>query len=617
MNDLKSDVNRITDHINKELKVKEQAINSSINAIAFTDLEGYITYVNQSFLDLWGYEEEQEILGRSALEFWKNIDKTQKILDELFEKGTWVGELIARKKDGELFDVHLSASLVEDEQGKPLKLVGSFIDISKQKRAEDKLLREKARYQALIEEQLELVCRWLPDTTLTFVNKSYCNFFGQTKHDLLGKKWIEFVPEQERDKVWQKYQNLTNNPRVLSYEHQVTGADGKAYWQHWIDCPIFNDMGELVEFQSVARDVTVRRNKDEKIQYLSFHDSLTGLYNRAYLEGELTRLDGETRKGSSSYFPISVIMADLNGLKMINDSYGHHVGDEMLLKVAQILHESCDESSRKKAEIARWGGDEFVILLPDITDEEARDICKVINYKCKGTYVKNIPLSLAVGTATKESIQEDMMEVLTRAENDMYKLKLAESRSARSDVVNALLKALEAKSFETESHARRMLMMAREIGKQIGLSHSELNRLNLLITLHDIGKINIPEEVLTKNGTLNEDEWTIMKKHPEIGYRIAIATEEFAHVAEEILSHHEHWDGSGYPRGLSGEEIPLLARIAAIADAYEVMSNGRPYKEPMGEKEIVAEFKRCAGTQFDPKLVEIFLELLRGGNINE
>jgi HD-GYP domain-containing protein (c-di-GMP phosphodiesterase class II) len=137
-----------------------------------------------------------------------------------------------------------------------------------------------------------------------------------------------------------------------------------------------------------------------------------------------------------------------------------------------------------------------------------------------------------------------------------------------------------------------------------------MSHLNLLITLHDIGKVNISEEILTKKGSLTAVEWETIKKHPEIGFRIARSTEEFSHVAEEILSHHERWDGSGYPRGLAGEEIPLLARITAIADAFEVMSNGRPYKAAMTTSDILAEFKNCAGSHFYPALVKTFIEIV-------
>jgi HD-GYP domain-containing protein (c-di-GMP phosphodiesterase class II) len=167
---------------------------------------------------------------------------------------------------------------------------------------------------------------------------------------------------------------------------------------------------------------------------------------------------------------------------------------------------------------------------------------------------------------------------------------------------------MQVKSFETEAHSGNMHKFARRLGIRLGLSADELSRLDLVIRLHDIGKINIPAEILGKKGPLTADEWVIMKRHTEIGYRIVQATEEFAHVAQEILSHHEKWDGTGYPQNLKGEEIPYLSRIANVVDSYEVMLNGRPYKKPMSEEEIIAELKRCSGTQFDPNLVEVFLQ---------
>jgi HD-GYP domain-containing protein (c-di-GMP phosphodiesterase class II) len=159
-----------------------------------------------------------------------------------------------------------------------------------------------------------------------------------------------------------------------------------------------------------------------------------------------------------------------------------------------------------------------------------------------------------------------------------------------------------------------MQYLAFKVGEKYGLSDSELIRLNLLITLRDVGKINISEKLLTKSKPLSDDEWSILKKHPETGYRVAIASEDFAHVAEDILAHHEWWNGKGYPRGLEKGEIPLLARITAIVDAYEIMRNGRPYKPPMAEEEVIAELKRCSGTQFDPELVDILLAILAEGH---
>ncbi|UNC93421.1 HD domain-containing phosphohydrolase [Candidatus Contubernalis alkaliaceticus] len=347
-------------------------------------------------------------------------------------------------------------------------------------------------------------------------------------------------------------------------------------------------------------NVISRYLAEEKIRHLIFHDSLTGLYNRVFLEQEMQRLDTKRQ------LPISMIMCDLNGLKLINDTYGHSTGDEMLVRAANILRKYC----REKDIIARWSGDEFVVLLPQTTIIEAAAICKRIVQECEKLYVKKAPLSMALGTAGKNSMDKGLTETLKEAENNMYKHKLAESRSTKSAVLNALLKTLEEKSYETEEHGRRMQQIAMKIGEKINLPETELDRLTLLVYLHDIGKITIPEEILTKMDKLTENDWACLKKHPESGYRIARSMEEFAHVAEDILCHHEHWNGLGYPKGLKGKDIPILARIVNIVDAYEVMTNGRPYKQPLCKSEVIAELKRCAGTQFDPELMQVFLSIL-------
>ena len=303
--------------------------------------------------------------------------------------------------------------------------------------------------------------------------------------------------------------------------------------------------------------------------------------------------------------PLAVIMADSNGLKLVNDTYGHAVGDEMLRAIGGILREVCGE----KGILARWGGDEFVILLPRTSMAEAEGISRSIFERCRSTFVGDVPVSVSLGVAEKHAEEEKLLEILSRAEDDMYKRKLGESRSVRRGVVSALLKALGAKSHETEEHTRRMEMLALKIGERVGLPESELKRLSLVVILHDIGKIHVDEAILGKSGPLTPQEWEIMKKHPETGSRIARSTEDFAHVAEDILSHHERWDGTGYPRGLKGRKIPLLARITSVVDAYDVMTNGRPYKAPLSQAEALEECRRCSGTQFDPELVELFLEI--------
>jgi len=343
-------------------------------------------------------------------------------------------------------------------------------------------------------------------------------------------------------------------------------------------------------------DVTQHKQTEEKLLYLSFHDSLTGLYNRAFLEAEMNRLDTQRQ------MPVSMIMADLNGLKLVNDAYGHAIGDRMLKKTAKIL----TSSARKEDIISRWGGDEFVILLPQTSQKKANDLCSRIRDKCGKAYIETVPVSLALGCAVKDSSEKSLDSVMKVAEDNMYRLKLSDRQKTYSAILKILLENLKRKSFETEAHTRRMKELALKMAYAMGNLESELGRLELLITLHDIGMIKISREVITKKDSLSPEEWEIVKKHPETGYMIAKTMEEFAHVARDILAHHERWDGAGYPGGLKGKEIPLLARITAIADAFDVMTRGRPYRKALSADEAVQELRKCAGKQFDPDLVDIF-----------
>ena len=345
------------------------------------------------------------------------------------------------------------------------------------------------------------------------------------------------------------------------------------------------------------RDVSGERKIQEEIRNLLFHDQLTKVYNRSYFEEILRTFD------TPNQLPISIIVGDINGLKFVNDSFGNDAGDAFLQQIAQILKTTC----REKDIIARWGGDSFIILLPQTSERTAKNICNRINTTVKN--MKNNPLNLNIGlgTATKTGSDQPIYGVIKQAEDNMYHRKLLEQESSLNSIISSLEKTLAAKSHETEEHARRMRKMALFLGNLLQLSTRSLNELVLLSALHDLGKVAISEEILTKPGPLTEEEFEKIKEHPEVGYRIASSVPELASIAEAIRSHHEWWDGSGYPRGLKGEEIPLLARILAIADAYDVMTNGRPYKEAVSPKEALEEIKRCAGTQFDPHLVKILL----------
>ncbi len=472
---------------------------------------------------------------------------------------------------------------------------GLLIDTTDKKEAAQRLEAELHKYRAIIDTTMDGF--WIVDLKGRFIeiNSAYCGMTGYSREELLVMNVSELELQESVEETARHIKKITKQGSDY-FETRHRRKDGTAIDLEISVSHLKVNGGILIAF---LRDITERKLTDEQIRYFSIHDSMTGLYNRYFLEAEIKRLD------TARQLPISMIMGDLNGLKLVNDTYGHVTGDEMLKKSAEVLKESI----REEDILARWGGDEFVILLPQTKSKEAETICKRITEGCSSVTVEGLPISMALGTATKHKHKQNLVDILKEAEDNLYKQKLTESRSTKNTVLRALLKALEAKSYETEAHTRRMQSIARQVGEKLNLPDAELNRLSLLITLHDIGKISISEEILTKAGPLTAEEWLVVKKHPETGFRIARATEEFAHVAEDILAHHERWDGKGYPQGLRGKDISLLARITAVVDSYEVMTNGRPYKKAMSLSEVAAEFKNCAGSQFDPDLVKLLISL--------
>ncbi len=357
----------------------------------------------------------------------------------------------------------------------------------------------------------------------------------------------------------------------------------------------------LVMVFILLSNIKKRKKMEDQLKYISYHDAVTGLYNRNYFEKELQRLN------SDRHLPLSIIMGDTNNLKLLNDAFGHSKGDQLLLQIAGILKNCC----RQEDIIARWGGDEFAVLLPRTGRKDAVAICSKIKESCAQEKADPIRPSIALGTAVKNNQEEDIQRVIKTAEDNMYKNKLIESKSTSYISISSLKKILREKTHETKEHSRRMQKLAIRIGNRLGLDSSEKKKLILSAGLHDIGKIAVLGEILNKPGPLTASEWEIMNSHSEIGYRIAGALPELRCLADYILAHHENWDGSGYPQGLKGEEIPLIARIISIIDAYDVMVHGRPYKSAINHWQAMEEIIKAAGRQFDPYLVEVFLQILQ------
>lgn len=345
--------------------------------------------------------------------------------------------------------------------------------------------------------------------------------------------------------------------------------------------------------------------RNEEIIYLSYNDKLTGLYNRRYYEEVIKRLD---TKGN---LPISIIMGDVNGLKLTNDGFGHEVGDKLLKKIADILKSEC----RKDDIVARVGGDEFIIVLPETSIEETEKIVDRIKVKCNKEKEEPIKPSVSIGFSTKDDVAQDINTIYKVAEDNMYNKKLMESKSIRSSIISSLRKTLYERTHETKEHSDRLIELSYKLGKALGLSTDHIHNLQLLASLHDIGISAMPDHVLYKNADLTTEEWNIMKKHCEIGYQIVRTSQDLAHIAEEVLCHHENWDGSGYPQGLIGESIPLNSRILSILDTYDCMKYGSFYQRVVSSEEIVEFIKSQSGKCFDPKIAEAFIKIITGLSI--
>lgn len=341
-----------------------------------------------------------------------------------------------------------------------------------------------------------------------------------------------------------------------------------------------------------------RRNVEniDEIIHVSYHDSLTGLHNRRYYDDNIAKFD------ITENYPLTVVMSDINGLKLVNDAFGHTAGDMLLIETAKVISNSCRETDL----IARIGGDEFIIIMPNTSGIEAEKIIGKIHKKAKKVFVESIGLSISFGFDTKNEVSENIQETFRSAEDLMYRVKLTVIPSMRSGAIDTILKTLYEKDKNSEIHSRTVSKISEKIATFYGMNRQEVNEVKTAGLLHDIGKIIIPISIITKKGKLTSEEYSLIKGHPEIGFRILNSTQDMRSISNIVLNHHERWDGLGYPRGIKSDEVPVPSRIIAIADAFDAMTSTRTYRDIFTYEQALKELIDNAGTQFDPELVEVF-----------
>lgn len=579
----------------------QQLFTNSPEGIVIAHTSGEIIDVNRGFEELFKYKAE-EAKGKNIEDIIVSQDLQEEgiNLTKSVQEGKIVQkETLRKRKDNILVNVSILAYPIFIDNVY-VGIYGIYHDITDSVRAKEELMLQKAYFQQLFENSPNGIVMMDNDERIVSINKGFEKLFQYKAKEASGQLINDLVVPENLLAEGIAFSNRIISGGVANQKDTVRKKkDGSLVNVNLLGYPIIVN-NKQVGLYVIYSDITDRKNTEDKLKYLSLYDSLTGLYNRGYFEQEMTNLQRENDSMAG------IILCDLDGLKLINDTMGHDTGDTLLRTAANILKNCFRETDI----VARIGGDEFAVLLPGGTRSVVEKAIQRVKYSVKRYNVQNtkLPLSLSVGFAQGQT--NNLEELFKEADNSMYREKLHHSQSARSAIVQTLLKAMEARDYITEGHGDRLQDLVVNLAAELGLPGRVMTDLRLFAQFHDVGKVGIPDRILFKKGPLTPKETKEMRRHSEIGHRIAQSAPDLVPIADWILKHHEWWNGQGYPLGLTGEDIPRECRILAIADAYDAMTNDRPYRKAMSSEEALKELQKCAGEQFDPLLVKIFVNML-------
>ena len=438
----------------------------------------------------------------------------------------------------------------------------------------------------------------------TFCNESALRMLGySSQEELLGKNMHFQIHHTRRDgtpfplsecKIMESFKNGRG---VYVDDEIFWRKDGTFFDVRYSSYPQYRD-GKMVGSVITFMDNTERKKNEEHIKYLTYHDPLTNINNRLFFEEQIPVLDTEDN------LPISVIFGDLNGLKLTNDIFGHAAGDRLLTEAAAAFK----KASGNEGLAARIGGDEFALIMPNTDADRAKDVIEEIRKSFSNENSNDIIGSVSLGASTKTSAEESMHEMIEIAENLMYKDKTINRNKNNKNMIRKIINNLHNRSPREKRHSENVSVLCEKIAEEMGLSKALIKRLGENGYFHDIGKIVLEDDILNKHRDLTEEEYRKMQQHSVVGYRILNLFDDTIDLAEGVLSHHEHWDGTGYPKGIKGEEIPLSSRIIAVAEAYDAMTNDN-YDRRKTNDEAVEEIIRLSGVRFDKDAVEAFIKI--------
>lgn len=376
--------------------------------------------------------------------------------------------------------------------------------------------------------------------------------------------------------------------------------------------------------------VKIERQHSQMLEYKANTDVLTGLNNHRFFYDQLESI----YLNESNANNLSLIFFDIDYFKDYNDMFGHLKGDVVLKSIGSKLKEIF---SGEEVIIARYGGDEFAIILTNQTKEQVYNIGEEIRTAIEKMYFEGQEhlasknLTVSIGIAFNDDHTNGYIDLIKRADDALYKAKFTRKNQVEvfSSVYNMIITNMKEEHFDliasiktlisvintkdkyTYGHVERVVRYVKMLSDKLKLSEKDKETLIYGAYIHDIGKINIPTYILNKKMPLTDEEWKLIKRHPNIGVEIINQIESLSYVVPLVMHHHERFDGKGYPDQLKGNDIPYLARILTIADSFDAMTFSRPYKSAMTKDEAIVEMKRCANTQFDPDITEVFIEVIK------
>lgn len=432
------------------------------------------------------------------------------------------------------------------------------------------------------------------DYCCIFINQKFEKITGLVNHDVLGRS-IDGVMPHWGDKLKRIYHDVV--VRRISQHFQFFSIEMRKHFDIWVFSPRAGRIG------TVIYDMTEKYAFQKRLEYVYYHDPLTDLMNKQYVKDKIAKCFAKITKS------VVLISIDINALRKINDVFGYDFGDEVLRWTATAMKLAC-----KAGMIPfRWGNDNFLVIAYGANAEKAEHLIQDIEYQLSQNKVKEaVYLSITMGYYVHTDTTETIFQAIAQAERAMAENKFLGMGEKSNVPIEMVVTIFHEKNCREAAHSKRVSELCAMMGKAMGMSRKEIDKLRLIGLVHDIGKLGIDEAILNKNGKLTDEEYQQIKKHPEIGFRILTTSPDTTEIAYFILSHHERFDGLGYPNGIKGNDIPLFSKILSVADSFDAMTRERTYKLTMSTVEAVEELRRCAAKQFDPIVVECFAKLMDG-----